>query len=71
MLDIQVEKAVLEALVKQYTRWPRMSAEIKSWIEKCESCRSYEKSHPNEILMSLEFLEKPCQNEGVDSMTCK
>ena len=38
---------------------PNMSSEIQQFIEKCDVCKSYDKSKTNEILISHDVQDRP------------
>ena len=46
--------------------WPRMTLDIKQFIAECDVCRSYEKSHQKETLMSHELPSRPWEKVGTD-----
>ena len=50
--------------------WPGMNAEIKIWIQSCETCRTYETSNMKETLMSHDLPERKWQKVGIDLMHC-
>ena len=46
--------------------WPRMNAELKDFILKCDVCNSYKPEQPREPLMPHEIPSRPWQKVGTD-----
>ena len=46
--------------------WPRMAAELKAYISKCDVCMAHRASTPKETLMPHEFLPRPWSKVGAD-----
>ena len=46
--------------------WPGMSADIKHFISTCDTCRTYEISQSQEILMNHELPSRQWEKIGVD-----
>ena len=46
--------------------WPRMSYDIKQYIQECDICRTYEISQPKETLMSHAIPSRPWERVGTD-----
>ena len=46
--------------------WPRMNAELKDFILKCDVCNSYKPGQPREPLMPHEIPSRPWQKVGTD-----
>ena len=46
--------------------WPNMNAEVKDFIEKCETCNKYEMGQQKETLHSHEVPSRPWQKVGTD-----
>ena len=51
---------------RETTFWPGMTAEIKQFVETCETCRKYEISNSKETLMQHEILERQWERVGAD-----
>ena len=49
--------------------WPGMNAEVKAWIQTCETCREFETSQPKETLVSHPVPERPWEKVGSDLFT--
>jgi hypothetical protein len=56
---------------RELVYWPGMNSEIKSWIQMCDTCQEYGKSHPKESLLSHEIPERPWQKVGIDLFSYK
>ena len=48
--------------------WPRMNAELKDFILKCDVCNSFKPQQPQEPLMPHEIPTRPWQKVGTDLM---
>ena len=46
--------------------WPRLNAELKDFILKCDTCNSYKPAQPREPLMPHEIPSRPWQKVGTD-----
>ena len=67
--DIHIGHVGIEGCLRRAREsvyWPGMNAEIKEWIQTCETCREYERSQPKESLMSHDVPDRPWQKVGVD-----
>ncbi|XP_063446850.1 uncharacterized protein K02A2.6-like [Mytilus trossulus] len=53
--------------------WPGMNAEVKDYIQRCETCRTFERKQQKETLISHEIPSRPWSKVGIDIMTfqCK
>jgi hypothetical protein len=51
--------------------WPGMNSQVKDFIRRCETCRTYEKKQQNETLISHEIPSRPWSKVGIDLMKCR
>ncbi|VDI61503.1 Hypothetical predicted protein [Mytilus galloprovincialis] len=49
--------------------WPGMNAEVKDYIQRCETCRTFERKQQKETLISHEIPSRPWSKVGIDLMT--
>lgn len=49
--------------------WPGMSSEVKEYVQRCETCRTYDSKQPREPLHSHDPPERPWSKVGVDIFT--
>ncbi|CAC5384426.1 unnamed protein product [Mytilus coruscus] len=49
--------------------WPGMNAEVKDFIQRCETCRTFERKQQKETLISHEIPSHPWSKVGIDLMT--
>ncbi|CAC5412463.1 unnamed protein product [Mytilus coruscus] len=49
--------------------WPGMNAEVKDFIQRCETCRTFERKQQKETLISHEIPSRPWSKVGIDLMT--
>lgn len=49
--------------------WPQMNAEVKDFIEKCETCRTFDSNQGREPLKPHEVLPRPWPKVGLDIFT--
>ena len=46
--------------------WPNMNAEIKDFVQNCETCREFDQAQQKETLMCHEVPDRPWQKVGID-----
>ena len=63
MLHTKARNLFFEEHVKRYFG---MSAEVKELIATCETCRKFETSNPNELLMPHDIPSRPWEQVGVN-----
>jgi hypothetical protein len=66
---IGVEGCLRRARASLY--WPWMNSQVKDFIRRCETCRTYEKKQQRETLISHEIPSRPWSKVGVDLMKCR
>lgn len=49
--------------------WPGMNSEVKEYVQRCETCRTYDSKQPREPLHSHDPPESPWSKVGVDIFT--
>ncbi|CAC5408071.1 unnamed protein product [Mytilus coruscus] len=64
---IGIEGCLRRARERLY--WPGMNAEVKDFIQRCETCRTFERKQQNETLISHEIPSRPWSKVGIDLMT--
>ena len=61
---IGVEGCIRRA--KECLFWPRMTAELKEFISKCDTCMAHRKNQSKEPILQHEIIERPWAKVGVD-----
>ncbi|CAG2186134.1 unnamed protein product [Mytilus edulis] len=64
---IGIEGCLRRARESRY--WPGMNAEVKDYIQRCETCRTFERKQQKETLISHEIPSRPWSKVGIDLMT--
>ena len=63
-IHIGVEGCIRRARESMF--WPRMIADLKTYISKCDVCMAHRASLPKETLVPHEFLPRPWSKVGAD-----
>ncbi|XP_064637067.1 uncharacterized protein K02A2.6-like [Lineus longissimus] len=64
-----VEACLRRARERMY--WPSMNQELKEWIIRCETCREFKISHPDETLQSHDVPSRVLEKVGTDLFSYK
>ncbi|XP_062516181.1 uncharacterized protein K02A2.6-like [Corticium candelabrum] len=56
---------------KECLFWPGMTAAIRDYVERCETCRLFDHKQHKETLMSHEIPSRPCSKVGSDLFEVK
>ncbi|CAG2213699.1 unnamed protein product [Mytilus edulis] len=64
---IGIEGCLRRANISLY--WPGMNAEVKYFIQRCETCLTFERKQHQETLISHEIPNHPWSKVGIDLMT--
>ena len=56
---------------RESLHWPGMNSQVKDFIRRCETCRTYEQKQQKETLISHEIPNRLWSKVGVDLMKCR